>query len=204
MSNDCWLLLLLLQRRPKLLAQQQHYAARHAADQAAQAPRPWTPTAAAASTAPSAAEAAAEPSLHHTKPPPFSRYYQSPVSDSCSPLRPAYAADLRDASLTAAGYAPSRVKASDVNFAGYNNADGLGTMCTVNNELFTFPDYNPLVMEMGEVVQWTTNNAHSHPLHVHTQPFQLTSFNLSNMYVGTALTSFFQVGFFPTGAYSSS
>jgi hypothetical protein len=95
--------------------------------------------------------------------------------------------------LTAAGYSVSRIKATDVNFGGYNNANGLGVTCTVNGELFAFPDPNPLVMEMGEVVQWTTDNAHSHPLHTHTQPFQLTAFNLSNMYPGTALTSFFQV-----------
>jgi hypothetical protein len=138
--------------------------------------------------------AAAGPSTYFNKPPAFSsKYYRSPVPDSCAPLRPGYAADIRDASLAAAGYPLSRIRATDVNFNGYNNADGLGTTCTVNNELFSFPDPNPLVMEMGEVVQWTTDNARSHPLHVHTQPHQLTAFNMSNKLVGTELTSFFQV-----------
>jgi FtsP/CotA-like multicopper oxidase with cupredoxin domain len=64
----------------------------------------------------------------------------------------------------------------------------------VNGELFSFPDKNPLVMEMGDIVQWTTDNGRSHPMHIHTQPFQLTSFNLSNQIPGTNLTNFFQVG----------
>jgi FtsP/CotA-like multicopper oxidase with cupredoxin domain len=63
----------------------------------------------------------------------------------------------------------------------------------VNDQLFKFPDPNPLVMELGEIVQWTTDNAHSHPMHIHTQPYQLTAFNLSNMYAGTKMTNFFQV-----------
>jgi hypothetical protein len=178
-----------------------HHTGKAANYAAAQAAKDAQTDAAAATastdtaTADAAAAAAVDPAHWYNKPPKWrSKYYRNPVPDSCSPLRPGYAADIRDASLTANGYPPSRVKASDVNFNGFNNADGLGTTCTVNGELFSFPDPNPLVLEMGEIVQWTTDNARSHPLHVHTQPFQLTSFNLSNQLIGTALTNFFQVG----------
>jgi FtsP/CotA-like multicopper oxidase with cupredoxin domain len=189
------LLLLLVQRKPKWVDQYTHKAARYAAEQAAKTSQDHTATTTATATTATPSNGAVNPSHYLNKPPSFSSiYYSNPVPDSCAPLRPGYAADVRDASLTASRYPPSRVKATNVNFSGYNNADGMGVTCTVNNELFAFPDPNPLVMEMGEVVQWTTDNAHSHPLHTHTQPFQLTAFNLSNMYPGTALTSFFQVG----------
>lgn len=183
-------------RRPGSKGQHINKAAKYAAEQATKDTQA-APAAAAAGADAEVDVAAVDPAHFYSKPPKWdSRFYRNPVPDSCTPLRPSYAVDMRDAALTAAGYPPSRVNNTDVNFAGYNNADGLGTTCTVNGQLFSFPDPSPLVLPMGEIVQWTTNNGRSHPFHVHTQPFQLTGFNLSNQLIGTELTNFFQVGDF--------
>jgi hypothetical protein len=46
------------------------------------------------------------------------------ASEACKPLRPAYAADLRDAALLAAGYKPSDMAKDSVKFTFNRWADG--------------------------------------------------------------------------------
>lgn len=113
------------------------------------------------------------------------------VSESCTPLRPAYAADLRDASLAQAGYPLSRMKREVVNFSGSN---GAGMNCAVNGQIFSFPDPAPLVMPLGEIVQWSFNAPRFHPMHVHVNPFQVVYMDRSQVQPNTELTAFYKEG----------
>lgn len=117
-------------------------------------------SAGAASEVPSVEVAGAQPDHFWGSMPPFnSNCYKNLVPESCTPQRPSYAVDLRDQALTAANYPTSRMLAYDVNFNPVDNPKGQGIACAVNGALWTFPNYqDPLVMQMGEVVQWTTNN----------------------------------------------
>lgn len=78
------------------------------------------------------------------------------VEKECTPLRPGYVADLRDAGLVAAGYPLADVIVDQVGF----NPTTFGASCgvTYNNptkvELFSFPDPNPIMMPLGKIVQW--------------------------------------------------
>jgi FtsP/CotA-like multicopper oxidase with cupredoxin domain len=79
------------------------------------------------------------------------------AEDACTPLRPSYAPDLRDAALKAAGVIPV-VRAmrwgqldpppaeQPVKTAPYS--------CMINDAPWTYPDPAPLALELGTVAQW--------------------------------------------------
>lgn len=91
-------------------------------------------------------------------------------SESCTPLRPSYAADLQDDALTKAGYDPKDVDSYPVNFTP--DGDGNGMFCAVNNQLFTFPDPKPLVMTLGKIVEWQFNAVSAGSVHLHLKQQQ--------------------------------
>lgn len=113
------------------------------------------------------------------------------AEEACKPLRPAYAADLRDNALAAAGYQLSDVVRSPVQFT-FNRQFA----CEVNNQSFIFPDPNPLTMNIGTIQQWDFNDAVFHPLHVHTNPFQLVGFNKALLEAGAKpfTSNFYKIG----------
>lgn len=90
------------------------------------------------------------------------------VSEACTPLRPSYAQDLQDPSLQKAK-ATGALEEVDVKFT-YELPYG----CLVNSQNFTFPDPKPISHLLGKVVEWPAfENANEHPLHIHTNPFQV-------------------------------
>ncbi|KAI8476535.1 MAG: hypothetical protein J3K34DRAFT_516425 [Monoraphidium minutum] len=118
---------------------------------------------------------------------------QALPEESCTPRRPAYAADLRDAALAAAGVDVSGVPVTDVEFTFSR-----GFSCEVNGQQFIFPDPAPLVLPLGKVAQWSFNDAYHHPLHVHTNPFQLVEINATANPVapGNRPTNYYKIGDF--------
>ncbi len=86
----------------------------------------------------------------------------------CTPLRPAYAADLRNPNLVKNNALSSLVLDPIPNFD--RNPSG----CTIGGEAFSFPDPNPFKLEIGKVVGWNRmGGTLAHPLHVHINPFQI-------------------------------
>ncbi len=90
------------------------------------------------------------------------------VSKGCTPLRPAYAADLRNENLVRHNALRSLIMDPVPNFD--RNPDG----CTIGGAGFSFPDPAPFVMRIGSVTQWPNmGGLLAHPLHVHINPFQI-------------------------------
>ena len=152
---------------------------------------------------------------------------------ACTPLFPSYVADLTDAGLKKAGATDAVVK-SPVGFTFGDQVYG----CLVNNQNFSYPDPNPVMMPLGSVVEWKfTNlmevregrggwgvgwgasavrleawghvlcsNTHTacaslppppraqHPLHLHTNPFQIVELRKDFLIADNEYTSWFEVG----------
>lgn len=103
---------------------------------------------------------------------------------SCTPRRPDYAADLRDANLAASNAANKIVYDRRATFAD----SPIG--CTIGGEKFSFPDPAPLQAPLGNIVEWSWFMLWNHPLHLHTNPFQIMSLPGG----ANTLTDFFEVG----------
>jgi len=88
------------------------------------------------------------------------------VAKACTPLRPYYAADMRDPALERAGVVPQYDPFPD--FTG--SPPGIG--CSMSNETFSITQ-NPYELPIGQVSEWRLARLASHPLHVHVNPFQL-------------------------------
>lgn len=86
--------------------------------------------------------------------------------ESCVPLRPSYAADLRNASLVVAGYDPSKVVSDQVDFTFQRNFACEVAYNSPTGTVFRFPDPNPIVMPINSIVEWKFNDLVFHPLHV--------------------------------------
>ena len=102
---------------------------------------------------------------------------------ACTPLRPDYAPDLRDTNLQAAG--ATRKIIYDTRATFQDSPIG----CTIGGEKFSFPDPAPLLAPLGSIVEWNVFMLWNHPLHLHTNAFQITGLPGSS-----SLTSYFQEG----------
>ncbi len=90
------------------------------------------------------------------------------VSKQCTPLRPAYAADLRNENLVRHNALRALILDPVPNF----DRNPLG--CTMGGMEFAYPDPAPFVMRIGSVTQWVNmGGLLAHPLHVHINPFQI-------------------------------
>lgn len=90
------------------------------------------------------------------------------ISKQCTPLRPAYAADLRNENLVRQNAVGSLIMDPVPNF----DSNPLG--CTIGGKAWTFPEPEPFEMRIGSVVQWVKmGGLLGHPLHVHINPFQI-------------------------------
>ncbi|KAI8476534.1 MAG: hypothetical protein J3K34DRAFT_463838 [Monoraphidium minutum] len=100
---------------------------------------------------------------------------------------------VRVAALAAAGVDAGGVPVTDVEFTFSR-----GFSCEVNGQQFTFPDPAPLVLPLGKVAQWSFNDAYFHPLHVHTNPFQLVEINATAKPAapGNRPTNYYKIGDF--------
>ncbi|KAI8105692.1 hypothetical protein M9434_000274 [Picochlorum sp. BPE23] len=106
----------------------------------------------------------------------------------CRPLRPDYAADLRDANLKANKATNKIVYDSRATFQGSPNG------CTIGGEKFSFPDKAPLQAPMGSIVEWSWFMLWNHPLHLHTNPFQIIDLPSSAIRPWSRWTEYFEVG----------
>ncbi|KAI7843970.1 hypothetical protein COHA_002508 [Chlorella ohadii] len=114
---------------------------------------------------------------------------RSPKLKACTPARAGYTADLRDASLAAAGATDKLVK-QELAF-GFKDFG-----CLFNGENFTFPDPNPIELPLGSVVEFASAKMHAHPLHIHTNPFQLIELPEENLQPGCSYSDWFEPGDF--------
>eukprot|EP00889_Picochlorum_renovo_P002848 jgi/Picre1/29878/NNA_005260.t1 len=88
----------------------------------------------------------------------------------CTPMRPAYAADLRNSNLLKHNALESLVLDPVPNF------DKTPSGCTIGGMSFQFPDPDPFKLEIGKVVGWNRmGGTLAHPLHVHINPYQIQS-----------------------------
>ncbi|PSC67257.1 HAD-superfamily subfamily IIA hydrolase [Micractinium conductrix] len=110
-----------------------------------------------------------------------------PQLRACTPARAGYTADLQDASLRAAG-AAGKLTNPPINFI----MQPFG--CLVNGKNFTFPDSEPIKLQLGKVVEWKANYVAVHPLHMHTNPFQIQDLAAANLLPGCSYTSWFEAG----------
>lgn len=110
------------------------------------------------------------------------------VTKQCTPLRPAYAADLRNENLVRQNAIGALVADPVPNF----DRNPLG--CTLGGMPWTFPDPAPFVMPIGSVMQWVNmGGLIAHPLHVHINPFMIA--DLPNLMPnGTYDGGWFEVG----------
>ena len=79
------------------------------------------------------------------------------VEDACTPLRPSYAPDLRDAALAAAGATPVVTPMAWGDLDPPPSEQSVPTTpysCMVNGAPWTYPDPAPLTLELGTVAQW--------------------------------------------------
>ena len=106
---------------------------------------------------------------------------------ACAPLFPSYAADLSDASIHAAK-ATRFLKRLGTTFT--DQVYG----CLVNGHNFSFPDPAPATMPLGSVVEWQFALIMEHPLHLHTNPFQIAALPSEYLRAGLSYTSWFEVG----------
>lgn len=109
---------------------------------------------------------------------------------ACTPLRPDYAPDLRDEALEEAGNPPMYNMSNS--FAQYY---GYGYGCVVskgqNRKAFMLPDPDPIIMPLGQVVEWTFTNTAMHPLHLHVNHFQIIELKAGPQMI---MNSFFEIG----------
>ena len=103
----------------------------------------------------------------------------------CTPLRPDYASDLRDANLAKFDAENKVVFDSRATFR--NSPQG----CTIGGDKFSFPDPSPLQAPIGSIVEWSWFMLWAHPLHLHTNPFQIMSLPAS---AAGSYTSYFEEG----------
>jgi FtsP/CotA-like multicopper oxidase with cupredoxin domain len=87
-------------------------------------------------------------------------------ANECTPLRPYYAADLRDPALKAQGVTAKYDPVPD--FTGTPPSIG----CSMSNEKFSMMQ-TPYELPIGEVTEWRFARVAFHPLHVHINPFQM-------------------------------
>jgi FtsP/CotA-like multicopper oxidase with cupredoxin domain len=114
-----------------------------------------------------------------------------PPLEECIPLRPTYAPDLRDASITAAN-AWDKVVYDNATF-NFDPAQGYG--CTINNQNFTYPDNDPIVMKLGSIMEWNKYGAlNFHPMHIHVNPFMISDLNETYLAPNMTYTDYFKVG----------
>lgn len=106
------------------------------------------------------------------------------VDEECTPLRPDYAADLRNVPESALLFDPNATFV--ISYPG----------CTIGPENFSYPDPNPLVMPLGKVVEWQIQALSFHPMHIHQQPFQLQGWRNDESYPNTTTTNYFLPGDF--------
>lgn len=118
----------------------------------------------------------------------------SPANDlkskACTPLRPAYAADLRDSALTSFGVKPKL----DPIPTFTDTPPGIG--CSMSGEAFDF-NQKPYDLPIGSVVEWRVERLAAHPLHTHINPFQLQEISPDLLKANTSLDG----GWFETGDY---
>lgn len=108
---------------------------------------------------------------------------QEDIQDKrCTPRRPDYAPDLRDANVAAAKAQNKIVYDSRATFR--DSPQG----CTIGGEKFSFPDPRPLTGPLGSIVEWNFFMLWNHPLHLHTNPFQIMKLP------GGSLTEYFEEG----------
>lgn len=114
-----------------------------------------------------------------------------PGLEECVPLRPTYAPDLRDASITAAN-AWGQIIYDNTTF-NFDVAQNYG--CTINGQNFTYPDNNPVIMKLGNIVEWNKYGAlNFHPMHIHVNPFMISDLNETFLAPGMVYTDYFKVG----------
>lgn len=89
------------------------------------------------------------------------------IEEECSPLRPTYAADLRDDALRAANAEALVVKQP------FQMTDLEEYGCNINNKFFKFPSPSPFQMTLGTIQEISIQYANHHAFHIHVQPFQL-------------------------------
>ncbi|KAI7841496.1 hypothetical protein COHA_004889 [Chlorella ohadii] len=113
----------------------------------------------------------------------------SPKLKACQPARAGYAQDLRDPALAAAG-AIAKLVRQPVTFTMQGQPYG----CLVNGQSLSFPDPAPIDLPLGKVVEWSVNHVAVHPLHTHTNPFQLQELLPANLLPGCQYSSWFEAG----------
>ena len=127
---------------------------------------------------------------------------QNLASKACTPLRPAYAADIRDESLKA-----FNVSVHHDPFPTFTDptASNPYTGCAMSGELFN-TSQNPYILPIGKVVEWSVAYTSGHPLHTHINPFQIVDYGELNN--DTSLDGgWFEIGdyhdtfFFPMGRW---
>ena len=106
----------------------------------------------------------------------------------CTPLRPDYASDLRDANLAKFDAENKVVFDSRATFR--NSPQG----CTIGGDKFSFPDPSPLQAPIGSIVEWSWFMLWAHPLHLHTNPFQIMSLPPSGPKGHRRYTNYFEEG----------
>ena len=109
---------------------------------------------------------------------------------SCTPLRPSYAADLRDAALKEYKVTPSVDPIPD--FTG--TPPGIG--CSMSGEAFNSSQV-PYNLEIGTVTEWRFSRLGAHPLHTHINPFQIQNISPGVLRANTSLDG----GWFESGDY---
>ena len=109
---------------------------------------------------------------------------------ACTPLRPSYAADLRDAALKSLDVKPTIDPIPT--FTG--NPPGIG--CSMSGEAFDF-NQTPYNLPIGSVVEWQFERLAAHPLHTHINPFQVQEISPNSLLPNTTLDG----GWFEAGDY---
>ena len=111
-------------------------------------------------------------------------------SKACTPLRPAYAADLRDSEL--ALYNVMAQVDQIPTFTG--TPPGIG--CAMSGEAFD-SSQKPYALPIGKVVEWQFERLAAHPLHTHINPFQIQDISQNMLKPNTSLEG----GWFEAGDY---
>ena len=104
-----------------------------------------------------------------------------------------------------AGFDPADVEQVGIGYGGLNldnppapkeaffYACGYNDGTNLYGGRFQFPDPDPLVLELGKVVQWNFVDIDFHPLHTHINPFQIAALNASWLFPQSRFTSYFEV-----------
>ena len=64
---------------------------------------------------------------------------------------------------------------------------------------FPAADPRPLELPLGSVVEWASPKMHAHPLHMHTNPFQLVDLPQDWLQPGCSYSDWFEAGDFQVG-----